>query len=1092
MKLKRVLLNNWLYYSHEVIRFEEINLLTGKTGQGKSAFLDALNIVLYGEVKSWNFNKAANDKSNRSVISYLKGKYKDRGYLRDQGLFDTYIVLEFAREDGSMFCEGIVFEVDGRSDHERHHFFTLNHGIPEHEFLREDGCAYTIKDLRTMVKESQDERSKLFDRHEDYQDDLRLKCRIKDTKQFIKISKKALSYATIDKIDNFIIENICDFDRKVDIEQLLNEMRDYRELADLLRNMKQKKERLEKIQELQQQVGEQHTLLHEYQREQLVKQYQLLQAEKAQNKDAQEQKRKEKQVQEELIQQCEQEKNAADEAWSFAQNAYQNSELAHFEERLARMKEQYEQTKQDYLKKQQQILNILYAYHQKIDALDAIESKLPQEVAGILTELFLSIQKIENIIDKEQYEEEETSEIRYEQLRHLHEALEQLHRDKKQEIQKLQAQMQESEQLIQQYQSGIKSYPKELLSLKEIIETRLQERYGTKIPLFILADLMEIKEKEWTNAIEGFLGKRKYNLIVEPQYFQEAIAIYQQDPRLQNIYEYSIVDTSHIQPRKKVEVKTLYDCVSCDHAGANAYLQYLLAGVVLCERVEELNHYPVSITKDCMLYQSYAVRRIHEKNWKKHYIGRTALASLLEQEQQVYASDQEVMKGLQEEEALLSRLQLNSGEDMKYTMNTYRISCISYHNIEQGYEELQKQFAQLNQQEAEELKHTLYLRAQKKKEAEQRYYDAKSKKDQILNELEQAKIAYANHQRECEEFETAHAQDMAWILQEQQPADCDTLQKRIVFLQQEMDKLKSLLLRLESDLLNEKKDYNREFQLSLNESIESDEFQREYLKYPSREILANEERFKEKERLAKETFENSFLGSLKKRIDGTKQAIDDLNASISRIPFGHSKYRFKMEPKKEYEEIYQVIMCDELNGRSLWNTQAYEEHQSILDDLFQQISEYSMSTDFYVREQLKARVENLSDYTTYLEFDITDNGESLKKSITDKSGGETQTPFYIAILASLMNCYRDKNAEKLVLLDEAFDKMDSERIKECINLLRDLHFQAIVVTTNDKIINLGGIVDSVKVAKTKEASGRRVSTIMNFFKEQEYEISTRN
>lgn len=182
-------------------------------------------------------------------------------------------------------------------------------------------------------------------------------------------------------------------------------------------------------------------------------------------------------------------------------------------------------------------------------------------------------------------------------------------------------------------------------------------------------------------------------------------------------------------------------------------------------------------------------------------------------------------------------------------------------------------------------------------------------------------------------------------------------------------------------------------------------------------------------------------------------------------------------------------MSDELNGRSLWNTQAYEEHQGILDDLFQQISEYSMSTDFYVREQLKATVENLSDYTTYLEFDITDNGESLKKSITDKSGGETQTPFYIAILASLMNCYRDKNAEKIVLLDEAFDKMDSERIKECIHLLRKLQFQAIVVTTNDKIINLGGIVDSVKVAKTKEFGGRRVSTIMNFFKEQTDEIT---
>ncbi|MCI8541685.1 MAG: AAA family ATPase, partial [Erysipelotrichaceae bacterium] len=49
MKLNRVLLINWLYYSKELLEFDQINLLSGKTGHGKSAFIDALQVVILGE-----------------------------------------------------------------------------------------------------------------------------------------------------------------------------------------------------------------------------------------------------------------------------------------------------------------------------------------------------------------------------------------------------------------------------------------------------------------------------------------------------------------------------------------------------------------------------------------------------------------------------------------------------------------------------------------------------------------------------------------------------------------------------------------------------------------------------------------------------------------------------------------------------------------------------------------------------------------------------------------------------------------------------------------------------------------------------------
>ena len=57
------------------------------------------------------------------------------------------------------------------------------------------------------------------------------------------------------------------------------------------------------------------------------------------------------------------------------------------------------------------------------------------------------------------------------------------------------------------------------------------------------------------------------------------------------------------------------------------------------------------------------------------------------------------------------------------------------------------------------------------------------------------------------------------------------------------------------------------------------------------------------------------------------------------------------------------------------------------------------------------------------------NEQRLSKTLLKKSGGETQTPFYISILASFAQVYRinnNDNTARLIVFDEAFSKMDSE------------------------------------------------------------------
>ena len=95
----------------------------------------------------------------------------------------------------------------------------------------------------------------------------------------------------------------------------------------------------------------------------------------------------------------------------------------------------------------------------------------------------------------------------------------------------------------------------------------------------------------------------------------------------------------------------------------------------------------------------------------------------------------------------------------------------------------------------------------------------------------------------------------------------------------------------------------------------------------------------------------------------------------------------------------------------------------------------------------------------------------LSRMIRKNSGGEGQNPLYIALLASVAQVYRINLSPKirraptirLVVLDEAFSKMDAKKVASCISLIRGLGFQAVISATNDKIQNYLENVDKTFV-----------------------------
>ena len=99
--LCRIRLINWHYFVNETVSVKGSCLITGENTSGKSTILDALQFVLTTSQR--NFNKAANEKSNRALKGY-KMQTGDEGsiYLR-KGNVISYVALSSLKKDNK-YC----------------------------------------------------------------------------------------------------------------------------------------------------------------------------------------------------------------------------------------------------------------------------------------------------------------------------------------------------------------------------------------------------------------------------------------------------------------------------------------------------------------------------------------------------------------------------------------------------------------------------------------------------------------------------------------------------------------------------------------------------------------------------------------------------------------------------------------------------------------------------------------------------------------------------------------------------------------------------------------------------------------------------
>ncbi len=1080
----RMCLNNWGGIDHKVLEFHEyVNLFSGKSGSGKSTVMDAIQVILYGSFSPSFLNKAADDaKNRRSVLSYLRGEQKDGSANRKDCDFCSVIALEI-EDTGTHIttCIGIAFEVR-KSDSEIKKFVYFSHSgkMPESEYLTEQGVCYSNQEIKKLVSartKSDDNRGKgevnrIYGSKEAYLGTLYdVILGYIDQNRFITMEKSAIALKMTNGTGQFIRDYMFPKNTSNTIATISEQLDSYRQIKEKIEDLRKRIELLSEIQasgkelvRLQTDIVRAEAMIRCIGIEDLRARIQAAEDDKRNLAEKQEQCKKKVQelsasreeAQQKLIQ-----VSADLKASDLGGKQQQYEELDERSRMLA-----------DNTRQWQKILQGMKNWEEDDVITDYISNPVLNMIAelnqGRVTEelcqnLHLKIESAKQNIEDEVED----------------------YRDQRREIGK---QLKEKKRLVDDMKHDRKPYDENLRSARSALSQQLSDRYGQTVKVQIFADLFDVQEEEWKNAIEGRMGRLKHSLITEPQYAHEAAVLFRNMKQYENV---DLINSKAIADSKPDCMEgSLYEAVKTQEAYVDVCLKRYLGHIIKCRSVEELEQVRDGVTPDCYSYSNFIFRHLKKKDYTtRACIGRrVSKARLAEYEKDV-------------EE--LSRQEMQLDDLLRRLKEARDFECLKdepshYVKLSRAGEEL----ARVNKKKMELEETIRSLREGAYKELEEKEQSLQKQVKMVQEELDQTQGELARLGSRIGELSgenESRRQQLEEKLQGYVPNEA---------LEQEVWELlkkqsgQAVINRKKAQVadLEEKEQAQAEtLRAARNRYIfaypagpfngaetSNEAYEKLLEKYLTDFEPAYEEEFEKKCASIYKSLRENVIATIHGDIKAAKRHAYEINRLLRETNFSDSTYQIKIEPaKNENGQFFDMLMAEELDSKNLDNAgidgqisfgedafyQKYEQKIKLLTDKFMPLKD----EDEHLRAQKRKEMEQYADYRNYLSFSmfeqVTDeHGNVIRENFVDDmagrdSGGEGQNPKYVALLAGFAMLYMQQSKRdskiKLVLLDEAFSKMDQERSAVCLKYARKMDLQLIVCVPDERLQSLIRNVDCV-------------------------------
>lgn len=212
-------------------------------------------------------------------------------------------------------------------------------------------------------------------------------------------------------------------------------------------------------------------------------------------------------------------------------------------------------------------------------------------------------------------------------------------------------------------------------------------------------------------------------------------------------------------------------------------------------------------------------------------------------------------------------------------------------------------------------------------------------------------------------------------------------------------------------------------------------------------------------------FQRQVLGRLAQNLDEIKRTFDALRRIIAGKEIGGATYEFTHKAVERADFVRLRGLSEEAEADALL---APDDPRLIARKEQRRVAMESLNAKASDRDSKAAeKAAALLDARQYFTYDmlIQEAGRAEKVSLERRgrkgSGGETYNPYFIALMTAYLRAYwrHDSKARpsiSLLLMDEAFKVLNSEAVRDCVQIIRELDLQGVISCTDT---NGGQIVE---------------------------------
>lgn len=1093
IELTRIHAINWFGYQ-DTFDISGNLLIAGVTGSGKSILMDLIQLVLIGDQKS-KYNQSATGKASaRTLKSYCLGDTKDEiegvaQYMRNEGA-TTYVALEFTWPDNKKVeTWGLRIEFDSAAQNQasRRHGFVIPHRLDKQDWIDNFDYPLDWSSFRDYVHESD---GRVFDTMESYRREMALASHLNyDRETLDYLLPAAMSFTFLDNFNKFCRNYVLPPD-----EVRIQEVRDsYHAFLSLRRELGALRRQLELLESIgkdfqtHKQSNVDKKLYADISRdlkcEELRETVEELEEEITElEKQAASENTRESEL-DELLKKGRERRdllrdalNETEDGRLFLHIREDNRKLVH---QLQQLREAGKTIGEARILRCRMIKNW-------VDSLQKTGIKLPH---GAVKKVYKSITQTENC---------QLSELA-EQLESLADAVRDLHDASKDAEQPLRDEVEKKVNKLRSLSARLETLDRGKVSQRSIlldaINTTLPRRRNGDPAAFALRELCEVKDERWRPALEIAFG-RKFAVVVEPENYRYAETIYRE-------MKGGAPGESLINPQQALEIRSqcepgsLAEHLECSDPVAQAIVNHLFGRIICVHDAKDLTKHNAAILPDGFSYRRpFAERRAHYDNIP--YIGSKGLEQqkvTLEKERQRVRKELERLQPLAELlaecesnyrsqrldspslGAQLADIQQLASCEERLQVNIDRLKTIE----DGGFEEKEAELGNLDYTLAS---YEREIKSLRKSELKLELGRRQGSLEDFQEQLDKADSELQRYRAESDDM-SEHGERR------------EQLYQNLITEFPALDIAVSQAIRLEracidrghlswASVVENRKELAREFPV-YNEFSPEDEgnnpWQERLQRIAQSDIPAYEGKARREEKNWQEIFRKQVLVKLRSALMRVDLTLKLLNKELKK-PIGHHLYQIRKKRNPDYAVYQQLVDNSALADEgSLFFESIDAESKAEVEKIF----------DTLVEDPNNAEALNFLDYRNYYDYDMSvldtrdpDGREtSVDRQSGKFSGGENQSPYFIAILACYLRAYHryERRGKEpsigLVPIDEAFSKLSGERIRDCIDALKALGLQGAFSMSSGNIPYAIDLCDQTMVVSKKETKKNRKTYIRN-------------